>query len=416
MLSNMTLRTLIHDGLVLDTEAGTARSADVLIEDGRVIAVDQQIEADAERIDAGNCLVLPGFVDTHRHVWQSLLQSLLPDTMLGPYLGVLYERVIPRYRPADVRLASLAGALQCLDAGITSVVDFANLQPTPEHTDAGIDGLLESGIRGVYGYGSTGSVAELRRVADRLAGTPLRLALAVLGPEHGSPEDLDRDWSMAAEIGCPITMHVGGYGPDSAKRGLDLLRDKGMLRPGTIYAHANYYPDDDLRLLGETGGAVAASPIVEAMMDHGAAATGRAYRAGVPVGLGADAVTSGPGDMFSLMRATYGGERLQDKDFGVRDVVRIATVGGARTAGLDDVAGSLSPGKQADVVLLRTDRLGIAPAHDPFASVVLSADTAAVDTVLVAGRVVKRDGQLVGHDVPALISQMRESAARIAAA
>jgi cytosine/adenosine deaminase-related metal-dependent hydrolase len=403
MLYDMT-STLIRGGRLLTPEP---RTGDLLVTDDAIEAVGPDIRAaDAEVIDATDCLVLPGFVDTHRHVWQAPLQSLLPDTLLRPYLQALQERIMPRYRPADMRVASLVGALQCLDSGITSVVDYANLQPTPEHTDAAIDGLLGSGIRGVYGYGSTTAVGH---VVDRLAGTLIRPAIAALGPEHGDPEPVERDWGVAAEYGLSVMVHVGGYGTESATTGLKVLRERDLLRPGTLYVHANSYSDEQLRLIADSGGAISASPIVEAAMDHGAAITGRSYALGIPTGLGADAVTSGPADMFSLMRYTYAAERLSDKGFTGSDVLRLATVDGARAAGLNNV-GTLEPGAPADIVLLRTDRLGIVPAHDPVATVIQSGAASAVDTVLVAGRIVKKDGRLVGHDVPALIKELTASA------
>jgi cytosine/adenosine deaminase-related metal-dependent hydrolase len=176
-----------------------------------------------------------------------------------------------------------------------------------------------------------------------------------------------------------------------------------------LYVHANSYSDEQLRLIADSGCAISASPIVEAAMDHGAAITGRSYALGIPTGLGADAVTSGPADMFSLMRYTYAAERLSDKGFTGSDVLRLATVDGARAAGLNNV-GTLEPGAPADIVLLRTDRLGIVPAHDPVATVIQSGAASAVDTVLVAGRIVKKDGRLVGHDVPALIKELTASA------
>jgi 5-methylthioadenosine/S-adenosylhomocysteine deaminase len=406
MLYRMT-STLIRGGRLLTPEP---RTGDLLITDDTIAAVGPDLDADdAEVIDATDCLVLPGFVDTHRHMWQAQLQSLLPDTLLRPYLQVLQERIMPRYRPADIRLASLAGALQCLNSGITSVVDYANLQPTREHTDAGIDGLLESGIRGVYGYGSTDAV---RHVVDRLAGRLIRPAIASIGPEHGNPGPVRHDWGIAAEYGLSVMVHVGGYGAQSATTGLKVLQDSDLLRAGTLYVHANWYSDEHLRLIRDTGGAISASPLVEAAMDHGAAITGRSYKMGIPTGLGADAVTSGPADMFSLMRYTYAAQRLSDKGFTGLDVLRLATVDGARAAGLENVS-SLEPGKQADVVLLRTDRLGIAPAHDPIATVIQSGEASAVDTVLVGGRIVKRNGELVRHDVPALIKELTASAEHI---
>ncbi len=183
---------------------------------------------------------------------------------------------------------------------------------------------------------------------------------------------------------------MGGHGPERA-RGLAFLADNDLMEHPTTYVHANYYTDEALKQIAANGGTVSVAPAIEAALNIGPPPTGRARNAGVPTGLSADTVTSGPGDMFSIMRAAYVLERGRpNQAFTTADVLRMATNEGAEVAGLADVTGSLTPGKQADILVLRTDTLGVAAAHDPIAAVVLSADTRSVDTVLVGGRVVKR--------------------------
>lgn len=407
---------LIHGGTAVDTDPVTVRAADVLVEDGRITAVSQGLvaPAGAEVIDATGMLVLPGFVDSHRHTWQAGIRATGPDLTFPGYLELVLNTLAPRYRPGDVHAGTLAGALECLDAGITTVVDWSHIQHTPDHTDAALDALGEAGIRAVFGYCvNDPDVTAARRVLARTGGL-VSMAMAPFGPEIVGEERALREWRVARELDLPVTVHMGGSGAESAERGLDFLRRNGFLGPRTNYAHGNSYSDDALKAIADSGGTIAVSPVVEAELGFGAPVTARAVAAGVPTGLGADTVVSGPGDMFSLMRSAYTFARLDDESFGVRDALRAATVDGAKAAGLADV-GSLRAGNHADLVLLRTDLPGVAPAHDPVGAVVLSMDTRSVDTVVVGGRVVKRDGRLLDTDWTKVLAELADSAARVVA-
>jgi len=418
------MTTLIRGGVVIDTDPAPVVTGhrDLLIENGAIAAVGTGLPAPegTEVIDATGRLVLPGFVDTHRHTWQAAVRSIAPDISLGGYLERVLGRIAPRYRPEDVYAGNLAGALECLNAGITTLLDWSHIQLTPAHTEATVAALRAAGIRAVLGYcyggpgGPEGLSAEGRRVhrayfdaADPL----LSMAIAALGPEIAGDDLAAHEWRLARDLGLPVTVHMGGHGPESAERGLAFLHENDLLIPGTTYIHPNHYTDDALKRIAGSGGTASVSPLIEAALGIGHPATGRARAAGVPTGLSADAVTSGPGDMFSLMRAAYALERTRNPDFTTRDALTMATIEGAEVMGLGEVTGSLRAGKQADLLLLRTDTLPMAPACDPIAAIVLSADTSCVDTVLVGGRVVKRDGRLTHHDLPAVLSALRESSA-----
>lgn len=238
------------------------------------------------------------------------------------------------------------------------------------------------------------------------------MAMAPFGPEIVGEEAALAEWRIATELDLPVTVHMGGHGAESATRGLDFLARHGFLRPRTSYAHGNDYSDDQLKLIADTGGTIAVSPVVEPELGIGVPITARARRAGVVTGLGADTVISGPGDMFSLMRADYVQAREQAQDLTTRDILNAATADGAKVAALDGV-GTLTPGSHADIVLLRTDLPGTSPVHDPVASVVLSMDTRAVDTVIVGGRVVKRGGVLLAGNVSTLLTTLLESSTRL---
>ncbi|MUN39877.1 amidohydrolase family protein [Actinomadura litoris] len=435
----MTSTYLLRDGLVIDTDPAPTvlGRADVLVQDGRIAAVGPDLAssaaaplpADAEVIDASGRIVLPGFVDTHRHVWQAGIRAALPDGTLPAYVERVLGVLAPRHTADDVYAGTLAGALECLDSGVTTVVDWSHIQLRPEYAEASVSALRAAGARAVFGFCYFGDgdldalAAETARVRDAYFDVPdglLTMAMAALGPELTSPERALREWAVARDLGLPVTTHMGGHGAESAERGMAFLVDHGLMDQGAMYVHANHFTGDDLRRIAASGGTVSVTPGVEAALGLGPAATGRSLAAGVPTGLGADTVVSGPGDMFGVMGAAHVLERGRPDGAGMgfttSDVLRMATIGGAEAAGLAGVTGSLAPGKQADLVVLRTDTPGMAAAHDPIAAVVRYAGTREVDTVLVAGRIVKRGGVLLGQDVPSLLASLESSAGRLTAA
>ena len=414
----MTERLLLRGGLVIDTEPEVTvrRDTDVLIEDGRIAAVGPDLgDLDAKVIDASDRIVLPGFVDTHRHLWQVALRGIAVDVDLGWYLQHVLGDYGRRYRPEDVAIGNLAGALECLDAGVTTVQDFSHVQHTREHADAALDSLAQSGIRTVFGYGQLpitfGPVDPdgMRHVVDRSTDliTP---AVAAIGPAFAPLDQVKADWELAAELALPIVVHISA-GPASATP-IELLAEHGLLRPDVLYVHGNTLPDSDLKLIAESGAAVSITPYVEARMESGPPVAARLRAAGVTTGLGADAVTTAPGDMFTAMRSILA---LGYKTLTVAEALRAATLDGARALGLADRIGSLRPGKQADLIMLRASDINLVGGlHDPIGTVVTSAHPGNIDTVLVAGRPLKQDGRLLHADLHSVVERVRSSAEYLA--
>ncbi|TDC10464.1 amidohydrolase [Nonomuraea longispora] len=418
---------LIKNGVVVDTEPEPVvlGRADVRIEHGRIADVGPGL-ADvpgAEVIDATGMIVLPGFVDTHRHTWQAAVRAVAPDITFPEYLRRVLDEIAPRYRPRDMYAGTLAGALECLDSGITTLLDWNHAQFSPGHTDAAVRALHDSGIRAVFGYCQSGEPSDLRsqahRVREELFAAPglVTMVIAALGPEIAGEKRALEEWRVAAELGLPVTAHLGGHGPDSATRGLAFLEANGLLDTPTTFVHALHYTDEQFERIAAAGGGVSVSPVDEMNLGLGYPITGRARAAGVPAGLSADTVVCAPGDMFAQMRTAHLLERGRPDGAGLgfttRDALRMATIEGARVIGLGDVVGSLRPGKQADLVLMRTGTPGMAAAHDPIAAIVLNADTACVDTVLVAGRAVKRGGQLLRYDLATVLTSLIETAGTV---
>ncbi|WP_129669780.1 amidohydrolase family protein [Phytoactinopolyspora endophytica] len=406
---------LIRNGHIIDTEPEPhARPGnDILIDDdGTIAATGPALAAPpgTEIIDATDRIVLPGFVDTHRHMWQAALRVVLADGSMEDYFARVLGVLGPRYTTEHMHAAELAGALECLDAGITTVVDFTRPRLTAELADAALNGLREAGIRAVFGVDGRGDLDQagpLRDIKNTHESDLLTIALACLAPDHGGEERARNDWQVARELGLRAMVHLGSS--------IEAFQRLDLLDPGALYVHAIGLPDEGFKQIGESGGGLSVCPTIEGGMSQGYPVTEQALSAGVPAGLGADAVTNGPGDMFSLMRTAYAFARVGGSSVTVKDVFRMATLDGAVAAGLGDTVGSLRPGMQADVMLLRTDVPGMAAAHDPIAAVVLAADTAAVDTVLVGGRVVKRGGAIQHLDVGRVVTQVRSAAAELTA-
>ncbi|MEV0824477.1 amidohydrolase family protein [Nonomuraea rubra] len=425
----MTSTILIKNGVVIDTEPEPVvlGRVDVRVDGGTITAVGPGLPAEpgAEVIDATGRLVLPGFVDTHRHTWQAGIRAVAPDVDFGGYMRRIITELAPRHRPRDLYAGTLAGALECLDSGVTTLLDWSHAQFSPEHTEAAVRALRESGIRAVFGYcygGRNGRVAEeTRRVRETLFGTPglVTMAVAAIGPEIAGEKRALAEWRVAAELGLPVTAHLGGHGGESAARGLAFLEDNGLLATPTTFVHALHYTGEQLKRIAAAGATASVSPVDEMSLGLGYPTTGSLRAAGIPTGLSADTVVCSPGDMFSQMRTAHLLERGRPGGAGLgfttRDALRMATIEGAQVVGLGDVVGSLRPGKQADLQLLRTDTLGMAAAHDPIGAIVLNADTGCVDTVMVAGRVLKRGGQMLHQDLASVLAALAETAGAVVA-
>jgi 5-methylthioadenosine/S-adenosylhomocysteine deaminase len=424
-------RLLFRGGhvLTMDPAIGDLYGGDVLVEDERVAAVAPVVDAgDAEIVDCTDCIVIPGFVDSHRHTWETVIRGIAPDVSLGGYFDVVLDQLAPAYRPEDVYAGNYLGSLEAIDAGVTTLLDWSHITNTPEHADEAIRALRDAGLRAVYCYANPNTSLEdwwfestlkapddVRRVRDRYFSTDdglMTLAMGTRGPGFCTPEVVRHDWELAREVGAPISVHVG-MGPWAGRFGMvSQLDGMGLLGPDTTYIHCNYLSDDEFRLIADTGGKVSISPMVEMAMGHGTPPTAKALAHGLRPSLSIDVVTTVPGDMFTQMRFLWASDRLlaHEAAFAAgsveepalltsRDVLEFATIEGARVCGLDDRTGSLTPGKQADLVVVRCDQSNTYPVIDPVATVVHQADTRNVDAVLVAGTFLKRDGKLVAGDL-----------------
>ena len=430
----MANRILIKNAIVLsqDPKVGELPRGDVLVEDDVIADVRPDISADGARvIDADGDIVIPGFVDTHRHTWETSIRTSAPDYTLGAYFGAILDKFAPNYRAEDVHAANLWGALECINAGITTLVDWSHIMNTADHADAAVNGLEESGIRSVFAFGFpntsiqawwfgpdwAGSVEringdEARRIRKRLSDDRglITMALATRGTNFCKPDVVEYEWGLAKELGVNVTVHVAMDRFGYTKMQLRGLKDLGLLYPNTTYIHSSHLLDDEWQLVADSGGNVSLAPQIEMQMGHGWAPAATAAKMGIPIGLSSDVATTASSDQFTQMHAVFASERARrhqvawDEDLDgntptpdlitARDVLRWATIEGAKVAGVADWSGSITPGKKADLVIIDTKAVNVSPVIDAVGAVVCAADISNVRTVLVDGKVLKDDFKL----------------------
>lgn len=419
-------RTLLRNGCVItvDKELGNFRRADVLIEGTKIAAIGPDLVAgDAEVIDASNMIVMPGLIDTHRHLWEGILRNIGVDYPLEgdiSYLTFVLNVLAPAYRPQDVYAGNLISTLGAINAGITTILDWSHIQASPQHTDMAVSALKDSGMRAVFAYGPVWYEAVkpehhewFKRAAREYFSSKdqlLTLGLAPLGPEFSTVDDVKSYWQLARDCDAHITVHVGVGSFGKYGKVAEAGR-AGVLGPDTTYIHCTTLNDEEIQMIVDTGGTVSLACPVEMMMGHGIPPTQRFLDRGLRPSLSVDVETNVPGDMFTQMRSAIAlqhalifDQKLAGKEnlppfLTARDVLEFTTIEGARANGLADKVGSLTPGKEADIILLRTDQINIAPINDPIGAVVWGMDTSNVDSVFVAGKALKRNGQLVNVDL-----------------
>jgi 5-methylthioadenosine/S-adenosylhomocysteine deaminase len=424
-------RTLIrHANLIMTMEPrlgdgalGLIANGDVLIEGDRIAAVGQGLDGSGARtIDATGKIVLPGFVDVHNHLWQSLIRGCGTSLAVGDWLqtcvfpvGRLHVTEPEAY--AVVRLSTL----DLLSAGVTTVVDWSHAF-SPDFARGNLQALLDSGLRFAFAYrGRVEHVEDMRalkrdlidphpRASFQIAGVHPTMAEAVVTTLRGMAE-------LARELRVKLHVHLleGEHDrQDEPLRALDLA---GALDPMLIGAHAVHVTDDEIALLASRGVRLAHCPLSNMRLASGIMRLGAIRARGIRVGLGLDGGANDTSDMFNTMRAAVGLQRAVTHNPSVYPTVaaalQLATIGGAEVLEMAAEIGSLAPGKKADVIVLDPDALNFAPRVDEVSQVVFNAQPSNVEWVFVDGRVLKERGKLVGVDAKAVMADANRVAQRV---
>jgi cytosine/adenosine deaminase-related metal-dependent hydrolase len=426
-------RTLIKSATIvsMDPSLGELPAGDLLVEGNRIAEVRPSIDlgsgaAEAEIVDGKGRIVIPGLINAHMHTWQTGLRGYAANWTLLEYFRRMHAGLATVFRPDDIYIATLVGALNQINCGTTTLVDWCHNNPTPAHTNAGVRGLIESGIRAAFFHGSPkpepkpgephfSEVPHPRCEVERLLAGPLAdrnglvtLGLAILGPHYSTLDVSMHDFRMAREFNLIASMHQGG-GPAKTPGGWEKLIDAGLVGANVNIVHGNDLSDDLLQRLIDLGVSFSVTPENEMVQGHGFPISGRLLKRGIRPTIGIDLESILSGDLFSAARIALSMQRALDnaesrKTHGtipktttipVREALHWVTTEGARLLGRESQIGSLTPGKLADLVVINASDLNLFPVHDPVSTVVMQTSLANIEAVMIGGIWKKRNGRLL---------------------
>jgi cytosine/adenosine deaminase-related metal-dependent hydrolase len=439
-------RLLIKGGAVMsmDDKVGNFAQGDVLVEGRKIVAVGRHLEAHgAAVIDARGRIVMPGFVDTHHHLFETAVRSTLSDALLFDGLDAgttqnYFQKMLlgfaPVYRPQDVYISTLFGALSSLDCGVTTVFDISQIHHSPTHSDATIKALRDAGGRAVFGFFESAGAAvigtnpgnqypaDARRIKREHFNSSDQLLTMFMGGEIYLP-GYEAAWAIGRELGIPVAAHiVGTFG---MRPTFDALAAAGAFTSDNLFVHMTGMSDFAWQKVRDSGAAVSLAVPIEMNMRHGTPPILKAMRMGIEFSLSTDVECTLTADFFTQMRTAMALQRMFVNGRGLgetdlpdttgiplaktRDALRWATINGARDLKLDRKCGSLTPGKEADIIVLDAEAINVAPLNHAPGAVVTLMERSNVETVLVAGRIRKWKGKLVDVNLGKLRREIEAS-------
>jgi cytosine/adenosine deaminase-related metal-dependent hydrolase len=434
----------------MDDTIGVLRNADITVDGDRIADVRPSTA------EPTGFIAVPGFVNAHLHTWQTALRGIASNWTLLEYFRWTHAGLATHFTPADIHDGTLAGALNQINVGTTTLADWCHNNPTPEHTDAAVDALERSGIRTTFLHGSPKpdpkpgerpywEVPHPRAEVERLMarsrfgqGKLMSLGLAVLGPQYATVDVVVADGELARDVGLVTSVHQGG-GLPRAPQGWQELLDRGLLGPHVNIVHGHDLSDERLRRFVDLGVSFSVTPENEMTQGHGHPLIGRLRDQHAAPSLGVDLESCVSGEMFTAARTALAHQRAMDNavyrahakpgeppipdapSLRTADALRWITVEGARMLGQQDRIGSITPGKQADLVLIDATKPNMQPVNDPVNAVVMQTSLANIDSVMIAGRWRKRHGELLDVDGRRLdpetwLEPLRRSASRLTTA
>ncbi|GAA3245584.1 amidohydrolase family protein [Nonomuraea helvata] len=428
-------RTLLRGARVITMAEGRpdAENLDVLVEDDRIAALGEGVEGPAtEIVDLTGRIIIPGLVNAHLHTWQTALRAVGADWTLMEYLSRMHGGTGAHVTPADMHIAALAGALNQINWGTTTLGDWCHNSLSAGHADGSTDGLVQSGIRAVFLHGTPyrppGDPHPIADVDRLLSGAArahplLTIGMAVQGPQYSDPAVAEADLRAAADRGIVASMHQSGGAPAA---GWDVVHAAGLFGPNINIVHGMGLTDTWLKILGEAGVTFTSTPENELGQGHGTPTIGPLLRLGTAPSLGTDVDSVVPGSILTAARIALAHQRSLDHAHSVkttgfvstepsitaRQALSWATVEGARALGLAGTVGRIEPGMQADLVVIDARALNLWPAHDPVAAA-LHADLANIEAVMIAGQWRKRDHSLTFAALDTVKDELQESGARL---
>lgn len=421
------------DILTMDPLVGDFEGGDLLIDGSTILAVGQRIDCtDAEIVDARGKILMPGFIDTHHHQFETALRSTLSNGSLvddgSPtgklnYLSYILGTLAPTYRPEDVYISELFGSLSQLDAGVTTVFDVSQIHYTPEHSDAAVAALRDAGRRSVMGYfegaGSHSAFpGDAKRLRKEHFSSDDALVTMIMGGEIFLPE-WEKSWEIARELELRTALHVvGSMGLAPA---MESIAAQGLLTDKHLLIHMTGMSDTTWKAVRDAGSSISLAVPIEMTMRHGMPPILKSLELGILPSLSSDVECTLTADFFTQMRAALTLQRGLVHEMAlngnpdtpelltVRKVIEFATVGGAKALGMDQRIGTLSVGKAADLILLDADAINVAPLNNVPGAVVTLMERSNVNSVFVDGKIKKWNGRLLGVDLAQLLSAINKS-------
>lgn len=424
------MRTVIRNSylVTVDPKLGNIANADLLIENDKIVEIGKSITvADAQEIDGSSFLLMPGFVDTHRHVWQGAMRGVCADWSLYNYLGGIRMNAAAAYGPQDMYAAQFHGALEAMDAGVTTVADYCHNLNSEDHAHEAIRGLLDSGLRAVWSYGFNRPPMEqpgfsklsdraqfAKKLAQQYFSSKDALVTMGMAPEEAvlwpGSDTAVIQFNLARELGARIFWHANVLKHNGVfPRDVAALHELGLLRDDLVLVHVNFTDDDEWQMMADVGATVALTPDTELQMGMSWSPTIKAREHGIPQGYGIDIISNNSGDLFNPLRMALQvarchlnqpceGEMYDGVPISSAEALQWGTIDGAKALGLDAKIGSLTPGKQADLIMMRMDSISMVGWNkdNPEGVVMLQGGVKDVDTVFIAGRKVKEGGRLLG--------------------
>jgi cytosine/adenosine deaminase-related metal-dependent hydrolase len=426
VLRGGTVITMDGSGTVLDR-------GDVLIVADRIEAVglDLEVPEGTVEIDATDGIVMPGMIDTHRHMWQTAMRGYGADWTLTQYFVFYYLNHGKLFRPQDIAVGNRLAAIEAIDAGVTTCLDWSHGLQTLDHADAAVDALRSVPGRFVLAYGNIQAGPwewapsdDVKNFLERNRGEKDDLLQVQLAFDvTGDPEFPERAaFEAARELGMKVTTHAGVWGATN-DNSIQLMCDNGFMTPDVTYVHAASLSKDSYQRIAASGAYASVSTESEQSAGQGYPSTWELRRHGIPISLSMDTSVWWSGDLFSAMRATLSADRSRDhlenhaegdtvvaNALRASDVVEYATIGGARALGMENLTGSLEVGKKADVVLIKNDDSPVMfPLLNPMGHVVFQAGRGDVHTVFVDGKAVKSGHKLIDTDLAKLRGELDET-------
>lgn len=441
----MAQRTLFRNATVVtvDDEVGNLYGTDVLVNGDTIAQIGKNLSGHgADVIDATGCILIPGMIDTHRHLWQTCIRGVFADWSTLQYMQGIRLHIAPLVTATDTRHATYMGAMECLNNGVTTVVGYEHNVNTPEHAVAGVEGMREAGIRGVYALGMGQAPLAPRVFTDTASYIPL---LTDLRNTHFGPDEVlltlgiapvelfmaplevvEEQFKLARSMDAQLTLHANAVQTGNGE--INMLGDAGLLGPDIIFVHGNTSSDDEFRRVADAGASICAGIEVEIGMALGEPTLFKQRQFGLHPTIGVDSVGCCGGGLVGQMRmgmqsvalaeaqqALHAGNNPEELTITCKEALRWGTINGAKALRMEHRLGSITEGKQADLVLIRTDTPDMAgwPEDEPEAAVITQSSCADIDTVMVAGQIKKRHGHMVTADWPIRLNDLTQSKRRI---